>query len=89
MVCCTPRSDRTLDCRVAFAAPEGHGFGAAALAIMDNLLITEESYATHQASGANEPFWQVQLFRLQGRPEPPPLPPREERDALCRAAVAD
>ncbi len=89
LMCCTPRADRTLECKVAFEAPQGLGFGNAALALMSQMQITEESYAEYQTGARGEPFWQAQLFRLERRPEPPPLPPREERDALCRAASAD
>ncbi|MGQ0531655.1 MAG: hypothetical protein ACT4OF_03065 [Caulobacteraceae bacterium] len=85
LLCCTPRADRSLSCEVAFEAPEGLGFGDAGRNMVESLMLTEESYAEYRAERPGRPFWQVQLFRLQGFADPPSLPPRSQRDALCAA----
>jgi hypothetical protein len=88
LVCCTPRADRSLECAVVFEAPEREGMGGMALAIMETRQLTEASFAEYNARSERGQFWQTHIVRMEGRPAPP-LPPREERDALCRAAAAD
>jgi hypothetical protein len=48
-LCCTPREDRRLDCRVGFEWPEGRRFGEASLTIARRFRMSRESYAAYQA----------------------------------------
>jgi hypothetical protein len=48
-LCCTPREDRRLDCRVGFEWPESRRFGEASLTIARRFRMSHESYAAYQA----------------------------------------
>ncbi len=49
-LCCTPREDRTLDCRVGVAWPSEYPFDRASLAVAERFRMTPESYAAFQAT---------------------------------------
>lgn len=49
-LCCTPREDRTLDCRVGVSWPREYAFGDASLAVARGFRMTPESYARFQAT---------------------------------------
>lgn len=49
-LCCTPREDRSLDCRSGFAWPTEYPFDRAAVAISRSFRLTPESYAAFQAT---------------------------------------
>ncbi|MGH6950282.1 MAG: hypothetical protein ACREH4_05395, partial [Vitreimonas sp.] len=64
-LCCVPRSDRGVSCRVAFEWPAGFGFGQASLRAMEHFRMTPASYADFQANPDN--FMQIPLrYRLAG-----------------------
>ncbi|MBL8548952.1 MAG: hypothetical protein JNJ73_03130 [Hyphomonadaceae bacterium] len=64
VLCCTPRADRTLDCRVGAEAPNGDGFGAAAVAISRSFRLTRRSYEGFMADPSN--WMQVPIhFRVE------------------------
>lgn len=48
-LCCTPRDDRRLDCRVGFEWPEDRRFGEASLTIARRFRMSRESHAAYQA----------------------------------------
>jgi hypothetical protein len=48
-MCCTPRPDRRLDCRIAFEQPENRRFGERTLRIARRFRLSEESYAEYRA----------------------------------------
>jgi hypothetical protein len=68
-LCCTPRDDRRLDCRVAFEWPQQRGFGDASLRIARGFRLTPDSQAAFRAD-ANA--WLQIPFVFQ-----PSHPPRE------------
>lgn len=78
-LCCTARTDRRLNCRVAIEWPEDHSFGSTALRYASGLRLTEASYAelqTQQTQTIQFPFrWHV---------EPPPA----ELDGIVRSVRA-
>ena len=49
-LCCTPRDDRNLDCRVAFETPRQRGFGVATLRAAHNFRLTQESLTAFRAN---------------------------------------
>lgn len=48
-LCCTPREDRRLDCRIGFEWPENRRFGQASLRVAEKFRLNPESYAAFQA----------------------------------------
>lgn len=50
ILCCTPREDRTLDCRVGVSWPTDYPFDRASLAVSRSFRMTPESYASFQAT---------------------------------------
>lgn len=49
VLCCTPRADRGLDCRVGHEWPEASGFGAASLEAAQRFRLTQTAYDDFQA----------------------------------------
>lgn len=48
VLCCTPRADRGMDCRVGHEWPEGQGFGAASLQAAQRFRLTQTAYEDYQ-----------------------------------------
>ena len=48
VLCCTPRADRGLDCRVGHEWPAAQGFGAASLQAAQHFRLTQTSYEDFQ-----------------------------------------
>lgn len=90
-LCCTPRDDRRLDCRVGFEWPQQRGFGDASLRIAQTFRLTPDSLAAFRSNP--EAWLQIPiLFR------PSHAPPqfegisqriREGTRGLCAPAGAD
>lgn len=87
VVCCVPNEDRSLNCDVGWEAPEGVGFGDAALRIVATQQLREESYADYEARLAPRPFAQFMHFRISGVRSPYASPSAAERQAICDAAM--
>jgi hypothetical protein len=88
IICCRPRADRTLDCETGWEAPTGLGFGRAATRfVASQQQLTESSYEDYLARSDQRAFPQPMRFQFTGAAASPPLPPREERQALCDAAM--
>jgi hypothetical protein len=49
VLCCTPRADRSLDCRVGHEWPAAQGFGAASLEAAQRFRLTQTAYEDYQA----------------------------------------
>lgn len=49
VLCCTPRADRDMDCRVGHEWPEGRGFGAASLEAARRFRLTQTAYEDFQS----------------------------------------
>lgn len=62
-LCCTPRDDRTLDCRVAFEWPERRRFGETALEFAEGMQITAASLEAYQTQPGRQVHVPVE-FRL-------------------------
>ncbi len=84
-VCCIPRPDRTLDCRVAEEFPQGRGFGEATLRTAREFRMTQESYERFQSDPRN---WMQMTMRwvLPDEPGGNDIAQRPERAGLCRPA---
>jgi hypothetical protein len=68
VLCCAPREDRRLDCRVGFEWPAGENFGQASLAIAAGFRMTPASYASYSADSSN--WLQIPIvWRLSSTPE--------------------
>lgn len=89
-LCCVPRTDRGVDCRVAFEWPAGLGFGQASLRAVEHFRMTPASYAAFQANPDN--FMQIPVrYRLAGmRREHARAMDRitEQTQGLCRSPGA-
>ncbi|MGH6950283.1 MAG: hypothetical protein ACREH4_05400 [Vitreimonas sp.] len=48
VLCCTPRADRGMACRVGHEWPEGRGFGAASLEAAQRYRLTQTAYEDYQ-----------------------------------------
>jgi hypothetical protein len=49
VLCCSPRSDRSLECTLAREFPEARGLGEASVRVANSFKLTEASYATYQS----------------------------------------
>lgn len=49
VLCCTPRADRGLDCRVGHEWPDAQGFGAASVQASQSFRLTQAAYDDFQA----------------------------------------
>lgn len=79
-LCCTPREDRRLDCRIGSEWPQGMHFGGAAMSIAEDFLMSEASFAEYSATPAA--WMQVPIqFRLE------PLS-SENQDVLRQVSAA-
>ena len=54
VLCCTPRADRGLDCRVGHEWPAAQGFGAASLQAAQHFRLTQTSYEDFQTHSDTE-----------------------------------
>jgi hypothetical protein len=50
LLCCTPRADRTLDCRAGLSWPREYAFDTASLAVARSFRMTQASYDAFQAT---------------------------------------
>lgn len=76
VLCCTPRQDRRLDCRVGFEWPEGRRFGEASLRVAERFRLTPESLA---AFTADPNAWLQVPIRWQMSPAPREWPQISQR----------
>lgn len=88
IICCRPRADRTMYCETVWEAPIGFGFGRLATRfVMAQQQLTEASHAEYVARSDPRAFPQLMRFQFEGATAAPSLPPREDRQALCDAAM--
>lgn len=82
-LCCVPRDDRSLECRVAEEFPEGMGFGEATLRTASELRMSLASYEAYQADPGN---WMQFTTRwvLPGSAGGQNIVNRPETPGLCR-----
>ena len=86
LLCCKASADRSLQCRVAIENPVGHDFGLTAKGVVEARRLTEASYADYLARFPDHgEFPQEMRWNLQGEAVAPPLPPVEQRAAICTA----
>lgn len=84
LLCCKAKSDRTLQCRVAIETPPGRDFGRTALVLVEGTTqLTEASYADYTAHFAGSEFPEPMFWNLARIGVAPPLPPPEQRAAIC------
>ncbi|MBL8548951.1 MAG: hypothetical protein JNJ73_03125 [Hyphomonadaceae bacterium] len=86
ILCCTPRDDGSLACRVGYEAPVGWGFGASALRVFSSLMrMPPDKLAEYKATWPGREFAVPMNFRLE--PDERELPPltKEEQAAMCEA----
>lgn len=81
-LCCAPRANRMLDCRVAEEFPAGLGFGEATLRTASEFKMSANSYAAYQSDPGN---WMQFTMRwvLPGR-SGEDIMSRPETAGLCR-----
>jgi hypothetical protein len=86
MLCCIPRDDRRLACRVAFEWPENFGFGDASLRVARRLRMTRASFDAYRST--RDAWMQIPMrwcvYPMRADVEPTFTRISEETRGLCR-----